>query len=118
MAVEMTVKPGVVIQVIGPVVDVEFEGGKLPAIYNAVRITGKSSADSDPIDIVCEVEQHIGENRVRAIAMKRTDGLQRGMQVEDLGLAHFGAGGAADARAGAERAGRAGGFSKPAGRDR
>ena len=73
------------VQIIGPVVDVEFAAGKLPAIYNAVRITGDTGPGGDPVDIICEVEQHIGENRVRAIAMKPTDGLQRGMQVEDLG---------------------------------
>ena len=79
------VKVGQVVQVIGPVVDVEFQPGQLPAIYNALRITGDSSDGGAPIDIVCEVEQHIGENRVRAIAMKPTDGLQRGMKAEDLG---------------------------------
>ena len=77
-------KVGRVAQVIGPVVDVEFEGGQLPDIYNAIRIT------SDPgalmaVDIICEVQQHLGENVVRTIAMKPTDGLQRGMRVDDLG---------------------------------
>ncbi|MFN8059456.1 MAG: F0F1 ATP synthase subunit beta [Vicinamibacterales bacterium] len=76
-------KVGKVIQVIGPVVDVEFPGGHLPAIYNAVRVTGVSG--SEQVDIICEVEQHLGENAVRAIAMKPTDGLQRGMTVTDVG---------------------------------
>jgi F-type H+-transporting ATPase subunit beta len=67
------------VQIIGPVVDVEFEAGHLPAIYNALSIK------SDTIDIVAEVEQHLGENRVRAVAMKPTDGLQRGMKAVDLG---------------------------------
>jgi len=71
------------VQVIGPVVDIEFESGELPAIYNAVKITGK--AGDDEIDIVVEVEQHLGENRVRTVAMKPTDGLQRGMTATDLG---------------------------------
>jgi F-type H+/Na+-transporting ATPase subunit beta len=75
---------GKVVQVIGPVVDVEFEAGHLPAIYNALRITA-TTATGEAIDIVAEVEQHLGENRVRAVAMKPTDGLQRGMSVADLG---------------------------------
>src|SRR6187401_1235563 len=76
-------KVGKVVQVIGPVVDVEFAGGHLPEIYNACRITGK--AGNDDVDIVVEVEQHLGENRVRTVAMKPTDGLQRGMTAEDQG---------------------------------
>jgi len=71
---------GKVIQVIGPVVDVEFEGGHLPFIYSALRVTG-----GDAIDVVVEVQQHLGENRVRAVAMKPTDGMQRGMSVTDTG---------------------------------
>jgi F-type H+-transporting ATPase subunit beta len=76
-------KVGKVIQVIGPVVDVEFEGGYLPAIYNAVRVQG--TVGSDKVDIVCEVQQHLGEGRVRAVAMKPTDGLTRGMDALDTG---------------------------------
>jgi len=77
---------GRVVAVIGPVVDVEFEGGHLPAIYNAIRIV--SDGEVMPgltLDIVAEVEQHLGENRVRAVAMEPTDGLQRGTRVIDLG---------------------------------
>src|SRR3954470_14481363 len=75
---------GRIVQVIGPVLDVEFEAGHLPAIYNALRIT--SDGKSGPlIDVIAEVEQHLGENRVRAVAMKPTDGMQRGMSVIDLG---------------------------------
>src|SRR5262245_8685372 len=76
-------KVGKVIQVIGPVVDVEYEGGHLPAIYNAIRITGKAGAED--VDIICEVQQHLGEGRIRAVAMKPTDGLQRGMNASDTG---------------------------------
>jgi F-type H+-transporting ATPase subunit beta len=83
MAVAEATKIGKVVQVIGPVLDIEFAGGHLPAIYNAVRVTGE--AGSSKIDIIVEVEQHLGENRVRAVAMKPTDGLQRGMEAEDLG---------------------------------
>jgi F-type H+-transporting ATPase subunit beta len=82
-AVATAQKAGRVITVIGPVVDVEFEGGYLPPIYNALRITGESGAET--IDIIVEVEQHLGENRVRTVAMKPTDGLQRGMQAVDTG---------------------------------
>ena len=73
---------GKVVQVIGPVLDVEFEGD-VPAIYNALRI--KSSESSVAIDVIAEVEQHLGENRVRAVAMNPTDGMQRGMAAVDLG---------------------------------
>jgi F-type H+-transporting ATPase subunit beta len=82
MAVATATKIGKVVQVIGPVVDIEFADGHLPEIYNAVRVTGK--AGDDNIDIIVEVEQHLGENRVRTVAMKPTDGLQRGMAAEDL----------------------------------
>ena len=85
-AVTVEQKNGKVVQIIGPVVDVEFEGGHLPGIYNAIRIQSheKDGAGVE-IDVIAEVEQHLGENRVRAVAMKPTDGMQRGMQVVDLG---------------------------------
>jgi F-type H+-transporting ATPase subunit beta len=76
---------GKVIQVIGPVIDVEFETGHLPAIYSALRIVDDGKVTGQKIDIVAEVEQHLGENRVRTVAMKPTDGLQRGMDVIDTG---------------------------------
>ena len=79
-------KVGKVIQVIGPVIDVEFEGGYLPAVYNALKIEGELPG-GQKIDIVTEVEQHLGEGRVRTVAMKPTDGLQRGMEVTDTGAA-------------------------------
>jgi F-type H+-transporting ATPase subunit beta len=74
---------GKVIQVIGPVVDVEYEAGHLPNIYNAIRITGQVGGAE--VNIICEVQQHLGEGRVRAVAMKPTDGLQRGMDALDTG---------------------------------
>ncbi|HVL68493.1 MAG TPA: F0F1 ATP synthase subunit beta [Vicinamibacterales bacterium] len=77
-------KVGKVVQVIGPVVDIEFEGGHLPEIYNAVRIETKGQGGTT-VDVVCEVEQHLGENRVRTVAMKPTDGMQRGMPAIDTG---------------------------------
>jgi F-type H+-transporting ATPase subunit beta len=73
-----------VIQIIGPAVDVEFEEGHLPAIYNAVRITDNHELGKVPIDVVVEVANHIGENQVRCIAMKPTDGMVRGMKATDL----------------------------------
>ena len=76
-------KVGKVIQIIGPVVDVEYEGGYLPAIYNAIQIAG--TVGGQQVDIVCEVQQHLGEGRIRAVAMKPTDGLQRGMEATDTG---------------------------------
>ena len=75
---------GKIVQVIGPVVDVEFEAGQLPEIYSALRIKSDSK-ETGAIDVIAEVEQHLGENRVRAVAMKPTDGMQRGMSVLDLG---------------------------------
>ncbi len=75
-------KTGKIVQVIGPVVDVEFESGLLPPIYNALRITGGAQSE---IDVIAEVEQHLGESRVRAVAMTATDGMQRGMVAVDTG---------------------------------
>src|SRR5437763_2050868 len=75
---------GKIVQVTGPVLDVEFEAGHLPEIYHALRIKA-SSKEGGEIDVIAEVEQHLGENRVRAVAMKPTDGMQRGMAVVDLG---------------------------------
>jgi F-type H+-transporting ATPase subunit beta len=77
---------GHIVQVIGPVVDVKFDSDKaLPEIFNALRITSEGYAIADPIDIICEVQQHLGENRVRAVALQPTEGLVRGMKAYDLG---------------------------------
>ena len=76
---------GTVVQVIGPVIDVEFATGDLPEIYNAVRIVSEGGPGVEKIDVVAEVEQHLGENRVRTVAMKATDGMTRGMTVIDTG---------------------------------
>src|SRR5207245_3229724 len=78
-------KVGKVIQVIGPAIDIEFEEGHLPSIYNAVRIVDNGELGQIPIDVVVEVANHIGENQVRCIAMKPTDGMVRGMKATDLG---------------------------------
>jgi F-type H+-transporting ATPase subunit beta len=76
---------GRVVQIIGPVVDVEFDEDHLPAIYNAVRITDPGDETGVPLDIIAEVEQHLGENRVRCVSMLPTDGLVRGTKAEDTG---------------------------------
>jgi len=76
---------GVVVQVIGPVVDVLFKGQSLPEIYSAVRITSEGFDSPTPVDIIVEVEQHIGEDTVRCVAMHPTDGLARGMKAIDTG---------------------------------
>jgi F-type H+-transporting ATPase subunit beta len=78
-------RTGKVVQVIGPVIDVEFVDGDLPEIYNAVRIVSEGGPGVAKIDVVAEVEQHLGENRVRTVAMKPTDGMTRGMDVIDTG---------------------------------
>jgi F-type H+-transporting ATPase subunit beta len=77
---------GKVVQVIGPVVDVKFDEKSLPFIFNALRITSEGFEGQDPIDIICEVQQHLGESRVRAVALQPTDGVVRGMKAYDLGV--------------------------------
>src|SRR5882724_11768084 len=75
---------GNIVQVIGPVVDVEFPQGKeLPRIYNALEI--EYEVNGNPIKLTLEVQQHLGENWVRSIAMSSTEGLKRGMNVADTG---------------------------------
>ncbi len=76
---------GKVVQIIGPVVDVEFTEENLPAIYNAVQITSEGFQVPAPIDVTVEVEQHLGEGRVRCVAMEPTDGMVRGMKAADVG---------------------------------
>jgi len=77
--VDTTSKTGSISQIIGPVVDVEFSNGELPKIYNALVI------NSDDKSIVCEVQQLLGNNKVRAVSMTSTDGLKRGVSVLDTG---------------------------------
>ncbi len=75
---------GRIIQVIGPVVDVGFPSGEMPKIYNALRVSGKNSAGND-VAVTCEVQQLLGDHKVRAVAMSSTDGLVRGMEAVDTG---------------------------------
>src|SRR5712692_7514203 len=92
---ETTHNVGKVVQVIGPVLDVEFEPEHLPEIYNAVVIDhrgnggggGGGGGGAPPIRLTAEVQQHIGRNQVRAVAMSSTDGVVRGMEVVDTGSA-------------------------------
>jgi F-type H+/Na+-transporting ATPase subunit beta len=77
---------GTIVQVIGPVLDVAFEPENLPDIYNALRIQGEGPGGA-ALDVVAEVQQHIGRGQVRAVAMSSTDGLVRGMEVLDTGEA-------------------------------
>jgi F-type H+-transporting ATPase subunit beta len=82
-------KPGMskgkVVRIIGPVIDAEFPEDHLPAILNAVMIRGKSGPDAPEIEVTAEVAQHLGENRVRCVAMEPTEGMVRGMDAIDTG---------------------------------
>ena len=75
---------GKIVQIIGPVVDIDFSGGKLPSILNAIRIPmGDGNAKKE--ELIVEVQQHLGDNRVRTVAMDSTDGLARGITCYDTG---------------------------------
>ena len=87
---------GNIVQVIGPVVDVDFaDAGKLPGIYNALEI--EYEVNGNPTKLTLEVQQHLGEKWVRSIAMSGTEGLKRGMPVTDTGGPIYRAGGRGDA---------------------
>jgi F-type H+/Na+-transporting ATPase subunit beta len=76
---------GKVVQVAGPAVDCEFPEGQIPLVYTAIRITSEGFDVPQPIDIICEAQQHIGEGRVRTVALQPTEGLVRGMKAISLG---------------------------------
>ncbi|MGB7587621.1 MAG: F0F1 ATP synthase subunit beta, partial [Solirubrobacterales bacterium] len=76
---------GKVVQVIGPVIDVEFAAEHLPELYTALRVDAPAPAGGERVHLVAEVQQHIGRNQVRAVAMSSTDGLVRGMEAVDTG---------------------------------
>jgi len=84
MSTQVLTAPGRVVQVIGPVIDVEFESGQLPEIYHSLEIVGKNPAGED-VKVVCEVQQMLGDNRVRAVAMSSTEGMTRGMTANNNG---------------------------------
>ena len=76
---------GRIVQVVGPVVDIEFSPKTMPAILNAIKIDGTTDDGKVKIHLTCEVMQHIGYNIVRTVAMSSTDGLVRGMEAVDTG---------------------------------
>ena len=82
---ENGINKGKIVQIIGPVLDIDFSGGTLPSIYNAVEIKRKSTEGKDEV-LITEVQQHLGESRVRTVAMDSTDGLVRGMEAIDTGV--------------------------------
>ena len=86
MKLSTNLNTGTILQIIGPVMDISFPSGKMPSIYNSLIIEGKTEAGEN-IKVVCEVQQLLGDNVVRAIAMSATDGLQRGVNVIDTGCA-------------------------------
>jgi len=78
---------GKVVQISGPAVDVQFEEATMPPIYQALRVVSEGFDVPTPIDVILEVQQHLGEGRVRTVAMQATDGMVRGMKTIDLGSA-------------------------------
>src|SRR6516225_10192304 len=76
---------GKVIQIAGPAVDVQFSESALPPIYEALRVTSEGFNVPQPINVILEVQQHLGEGRARCVAMEATDGMVRGMKAIDLG---------------------------------
>ena len=73
------------VQIAGPAIDCQFPEGQIPEVHTAIRIVSEGFDVPTPIDIVCETEQHIGEGRIRTIAMQPTEGLVRGMKAIGLG---------------------------------
>src|ERR1035441_11074883 len=76
---------GNVIQIAGPAVDVQFTEGAMPPIYQALRVISDGFTVPSPINVILEVQQHLGEGRVRCVAMEATDGIVRGMKAIDQG---------------------------------
>src|SRR6202166_410203 len=76
---------GHVIQISGPAVDVQFVEGSMPPIYEALRVVSDGFTVPSPINVILEVQQHLGEGRVRCVAMEATDGMVRGMKAIDQG---------------------------------
>ena len=74
---------GKIVRIIGPVIDAEFKPGELPRILNALKVTTQSG--SGEIELIAEVQQHLGNDQVRAVAMSSTDGLVRGTEILDTG---------------------------------
>lgn len=85
MANKETQQIGKVVQIVGPVVDVEFSDNYLPPVYQALRITSEGFDVKETVDVITEVQQHLGEGRIRTVSMLPTDGMVRGMKVIDTG---------------------------------
>src|SRR5215469_11813190 len=85
MATATATVVGKVVQIAGPAVDVEFPEGRIPLVHTAIRVTSTGFDVPQPIDIICEAQQHIGEGRVRTIALQPPEGLVRGMTATSLG---------------------------------
>src|SRR6202051_4462615 len=81
----MAENTGHVIQIAGPAVDVQFEEATMPPIYQALRVVSDGFTVPSPINVILEVQQHLGEGRVRCVAMQATDGMVRGMKAIDQG---------------------------------
>src|SRR5438270_12005482 len=81
MATATKTNTGQIVQIIGPVLDVQFSEGHLPEIFGALKVRNEESKT----DVIAEMQQHLGNNWVRAVAVSSTDGLRRGMPVEGLG---------------------------------
>ena len=81
----MAENTGHVIQIAGPAVDVQFVESKMPPIYQALKVVSDGFKVPAPINVTLEVQQHLGEGRVRCVAMEPTDGMVRGMKAIDLG---------------------------------
>src|ERR1700738_1435423 len=77
---------GKVIKIAGPAVDIQFEEATIPPIYEALRIISEGFDVPEPINVIVEVQQHLGEGRVRCVAMEPTEGMVRGMKALDLGV--------------------------------
>ena len=88
---------GKVVQISGPAVDVQFNEKTMPSIYQALRVVSDGFTVPSPINVILEVQQHIGEGRVRCVAMESTEGMVRGMKVIDTRWSNHGAGGCPDA---------------------
>src|SRR5437879_5695490 len=81
----MSENVGNVIQIAGPAVDVQFTEGAMPPIYQALRVVSDGFTVPNPVNVILEVQQHLGEGRVRCVAMQATDGMVRGMKAIDQG---------------------------------
>merc|ERR1712159_540112 len=84
MAASTTTNLGIITQIIGPVLDVSFQPGCMPNIFNSLVVEGKTGSGEE-VSVTCEVQQLLGDNQVRAVSMSATDGLMRGMTVVDTG---------------------------------